>query len=202
MISWSVNGTHQLSNHFKLYGRCVSCTIHTWFLIFNDLCRTEREFVKLDAKIVIWGVGEFLLYMEWRHAAEEHHGVIRIDVFIDPFGPCSKDPIIGNGPLDFFVLDLSTFERSTRPNTRKRRLKSVIWTKSANNWLFIHPLVFTYRTFILGVFIHQMYVLKMRKSTSFQFFPCLEMDLGLIIRSNMLCTVGSSEFDSTKNGAQ
>lgn len=126
-----------------MYGRCVSCTIHTWFLILNDLCRTEREFVKLDAKIVIWGVREFLLYMEWRHAAEEHHGVIRIDVFIDPFGPCSKDPIIGNGPLDFFVLDLSTFERSTRPNTRKRRLKLVIWTKSANNWLFIHFFLLT-----------------------------------------------------------
>ena len=48
--------------------------------------------------------------MEWRHAAEEHHGAIRIDIFIDPFGPCSKHQLVGDGPIDFFILDLSTFE--------------------------------------------------------------------------------------------
>lgn len=61
--------------------------------------------------------------MEWRHAAEEHQGAIGIDIFIDPFGPCSKDSLVGDRPIDFFILDLSTFEWSTLPSTRKIRLK-------------------------------------------------------------------------------
>lgn len=60
----------------------------------------------------------------------------------------------------------------------------------------------TYRTFILKVFIHQMYVLKTRQSTFFQLTPCLSIDSGMIILFKMLCMFGSSEFDSTRNGAQ
>ena len=60
----------------------------------------------------------------------------------------------------------------------------------------------TYKTFISKVFIHQMQVLKMRQSTFFQLTPCFSIDSGMIIRFSMLCIVGSSEFDSTRNGAQ
>lgn len=137
--------------------------------------------------------------MKRRHAAEEDSGPIGIHIFLHPLRPCSQNSPIRYWPFDLIILGGSFIKRATSVPSSNNKQINLLHDFELKHLVSAQV---TYRTFILKVFIHQMYVLKTRQSTFFQLTPCLSIDSGMIILFKMLCMFGSSEFDSTRNGAQ
>lgn len=151
--------------------------------------------------------------MKRGHAVEEDFGAVWINVMIHPFGPRPHHSLICYWPRHFVVLTGPFIERpsslifaytNTHTSFMNQPASKPIFFR-VNIYIYIYNRVEwcgAYKTFIEPVFIHQMQVLKMRQSTFFQFTPCFSMDSAMIMRFNILCIFGSSEFDSTRNGAQ
>lgn len=127
-------------------------------IIYEAVYCSNKYFLKNRQKRKSW---EIILDMKRGHAHEKNLGFIGINIFVDPFWPCPQNSFISYWPFNFIIFCRPFIEwpppvRWNAP-TKKKKISTrdilglflLTWRSEDKNWIY------TYRTFMLTVFIHQ-----------------------------------------------